>query len=134
MITLTCNGVRLVIGDRSEVVIDDGRGCVDTMEARSIGVMMRRRLRARADQMVAAAQAAPEAGPVNLVEIAREPALIPPVDVTCCGQYQAGDCKMDSLVCDGQCGEHAARAPKEAPAADRLEIVEPDPAQAGGLE
>lgn len=35
---------------------------------------------------------------------------VPPADVTQCGQHQEGQCKMDLTKCDGQCGEHAARA------------------------
>ena len=40
----------------------------------------------------------------------------PPADVTKCGQHDKGNCKMDEEKCDGQCGEHAARATKKAAA------------------
>lgn len=42
----------------------------------------------------------------------------PPADVTECGQHKAGECKMDGVACDGQCGEHAQRAKKQKDAAE----------------
>ncbi len=54
-----------------------------------------------------------------VVELTEQP-LVPaaPADTSKCGQFREGICAMDNTACDGQCGEHASRAPREAAAGE----------------
>lgn len=59
------------------------------------------------------AAAGPEASAPSADPAPELPAASMTADRSVCGHFKDEVCGMDDQACDGQCGEHAARAPKE---------------------
>lgn len=152
MVKIDVNGVVVMVGNRSVVSITDERGKVYVMEGRGLGATLRREaarrhraLRVRepevavpgevADERLMILSETPEGG--VLKEHIRPGHVMGPLehpgkclDTTACGHHSNGYCAMDLALCEGLCGEHAARAIRQKDAAESR--VVPSKPEEGG--